>query len=308
MERIVDSLMMRQHRDSTAKNYLSVWRQFNKFVVSLDRKPKLWEDRTTLFIGFLIDRGMQSSTVKSYVSAIKKTLVLDGYDWDDKLVLVRSLAKVCRIVNDSVRTRLPISCGLLEMILFEVQRYFSGINQAYLEILYKTIFALSYYGMMRIGEIMRSPHVLKAKNVHLGQNKDKILLILYSSKTHDESVRPQKIKITSNIKERSGNYIHRYFCPFRLMRQFMQCRGNYLEEDEQFFVLRDSSPVTADHTRNILKWMIERINLDPKNYGMHSFRIGRTTDLIKYHYSIEEVKLLGRWRSNVIFKYIRDYN
>ena len=125
IERIVNRLMMIQHRDTTAKTYLSVWRQFNRFLINLDVKPTLWEDRTTLFIGYLTDKGMQSSSIKSYVSAIKKTLIMDNYDWHDNLVLVRSLAKACRIINDSVRTRLPIHCGLLEMILFEIQRYFS---------------------------------------------------------------------------------------------------------------------------------------------------------------------------------------
>ena len=225
MERIVNRLMMTQHRDSTAKTYLSVWRQFNKFIIELDVKPTLWEDRTTLFIGYLIDKGMQSSSVKSYVSAIKKTLIMDNYEWDDNLVLVRSLAKACQIINDSVRTRLPIHCGLLEMILFEVQRHFSSHNQVYLEILYKTLFALSYYGLMRIGEVTCSPHVLKAKNVHMATNKDKLLLLLYSSKTHNKGSRPQKIKITSNRNEKSGHYVHRYFCPFTLMRQYMNLRG-----------------------------------------------------------------------------------
>ena len=179
MERIVQNLMMRQHRDSTAKNYLAIWRQFNNFVISLDRKPKIWEDRATLFIGHLIEKGIQSRAIKSYISAIKKTLVLDNYDWDDNLVLVRSLAKACRIINDTVRTRLPIRCNLLEIMLFEIQRKFS--SQFYLETLYKALFALCYYGMMRVGEVTRSPLVLKAQNVHIATNKDKILLLLYSS-------------------------------------------------------------------------------------------------------------------------------
>ena len=144
MERIVQMLLNRQHRDSTAKNLprISIWRKFNRFVISLDAKPDLWEDRTTLFVGYLINKGMQSSTIKSYVSAIKKTLVLDRYDWNDKLVLVRSLAKACRIINDKVRTRLPIQCRLLEIILFEVQRFFAVDNQFYLETLYKSLFAI----------------------------------------------------------------------------------------------------------------------------------------------------------------------
>ena len=170
---------MKQHRDSTAETYLSVWRQFNSFLVKLDSRPKLWEDRATFFIAYLIDRGAQSSTVKSYVSAIKKTLLMDGYDWNDKLVLVRLLAKACRIINDTVRTRLPIQCGLLEMILFEVQRMFH--NQWYLECMYKALFSLCYYGLMRVGEVTTSPHMLKARNVHVGLNKDKILLVLYLS-------------------------------------------------------------------------------------------------------------------------------
>ena len=207
--------------------------------LKLDHKPELWEDRATLFIGYLIDNGMQSSTVKSYVSAIKATLILDGYKWNDDLVLVRSLAKACRLVNDTVHTRLPIHCGLLEMILFEVQRYFSRKNQWYLEILYKTLFAISYYGLMRVGEVTLSPHVLKAKDVHIARNKDKMMLVLYSSKTHDRNCRPQKIKITSNAQERSGRYIHRNFCPFQLMRSYLQQRGDFESTEEQFFVFKD---------------------------------------------------------------------
>ena len=248
---------------------------------------------------------MISTTVKLYISAIKKTLLIDRYNWDDKLVLVRSLARACRIINDTVRTRLPIHCNLLEMILFEIQRYYLGQNQVYLEVLYKILFAISYYGMMRIGEVTRSQHILKACNVHIATNKDKILLMLYSSKTHDAGSRPQKIKITSNRNEKSGSYIHRYFCPFNLMRLYMGMRGGYDNNEEQFFVFRDLSLVTPTHARKMLTMMICRLSLNSANYGMHSFRIGHTTDLMKYNYTIEEIKLMSRWRSNVVFKYIR---
>ena len=215
----MQKLIARHHRDSTAKNYLTIWRQFNKFVICLDHKPDLWEDRVTLFIGYLIDQGKQSATIKSYMSAIKKTLIIDGYNWNDKLVLVRSLAKACKIVNDQVRTRLTIQCGLLEMILFEVQRIFSEKKQWYLELLYKSLFAISYYGLMRVGEVINSQHVLEARNVHLALNKDKLLLVLFSSKTHNKSSKPQKIKITANNIEKSGHYINRHFCPFKLFEK-----------------------------------------------------------------------------------------
>ena len=85
-----------------------------------------------MFIGYKIDNGMQSATVKLYISAIKKMLVNDGYSWDDQKVLVGSLISACKIINDRVHTRLPIQCGSLEFILFELKRRY-GEHQPYLK-------------------------------------------------------------------------------------------------------------------------------------------------------------------------------
>ena len=305
LQLIIDKLVSQSRRSSTSKNYLGVWRQFNKFVISLDVKPNTWEDRVTLFIGHKIEQGMKSNTIKSYVSAIKKLLIEDGYPWDDQKVLLGSLTKACKLINDRVHTRLPIQCSLLEMILFEIQRLFDFKGQVYLKTMYKALFALSYYGMMRVDEVTSSGHVIKAKDIHSALNKDKILIVLYSSKTHSVAMRPQKIKITSNILEKSGFYARRNFCPFTLVNQYMSARGGFEDGNEQFFVFKDGIPVSANNARNILKTCLQNLGLDPTVYGMHSLRVGRTTDLIKYNYSIDEVKRMGRWRSNIVYRYIR---
>ena len=88
MELVVQKLLGQQTRQSTIRNYLNIWRQFNNFVMSLDVKPKFWEARTTLYIAYLIENGRQSSSIRSYVSAIKKLLVMDGYKWQDYEVLL----------------------------------------------------------------------------------------------------------------------------------------------------------------------------------------------------------------------------
>ena len=109
--------------------------------------------------------------MKSYISAIKAVLKLDGYDWNDSKILFEVLVKACKLENDSVRRRLPIQIGLLELLLFELQRLYSG--QPYLEKLYQAIFSFMYYGLMRIGEVVQGSHTLKAKDIHIGHNKDK---------------------------------------------------------------------------------------------------------------------------------------
>ena len=51
---IVDKFMSSQMRESTSRTYLSIWHQFNLFLIQLDQKPKSWENRTTLFIAYLV--------------------------------------------------------------------------------------------------------------------------------------------------------------------------------------------------------------------------------------------------------------
>ena len=265
--------------------------------------PDDWEDRTLLFIAYLVDQGAQSSTVKSYVSAIKKTLVNDKYKWDDSKIILSSITKACKIMNDKIYKHLPIHCGLLELLLFELKRILS--TQPYLETLYVALFSLAYYGLFRVGELCQSDHIVKAANIHQAINKEKILVILYSLKMHGEESYPQEVKITSNRSEGSGAYFHRHCCPFVLLKKYITIRGNFQSQSEQFFVFSDGSPAKLEHARKILKTGLQNMGLDISLYGFHSFCVGRSTDLIKYGYTVEQVQRMGRWKSNVVYKYIR---
>ena len=75
---IVDKLKHEQHRSTTKKNYYAVWKVFNNFFISLGDKPIRWEDRLTLFVGYLVHNHRQSSTVRSYVSAVKAVLKMNN--------------------------------------------------------------------------------------------------------------------------------------------------------------------------------------------------------------------------------------
>ena len=299
MEFILDKLKSNDKRNSTKANYLSVWRNFNAFIIKLDRRPDSWEQRICLYGAYLIDTGVQSGTLRSYYSAIKAILRDDNYIVDDDKVLLTSLAKACRLINDKVKTRLPIRKRLMEMLLFEIQRIYEN-KQPYLEILFKTIFIIGYYGLFRIGELTSGSHPVKAADVHIGQNKNKLLFVLYTSKTHGWESRPQKVKISAEIDNNNG-----FFCPFRLAREYLAIRGSYSDPEEPFFVYRDKSPVTPTQVTKVLKQILKNLNLDHTYYGFHGMRHGRCTDLIFYGKSIQEVKSAGRWSSSTVYKYIR---
>ena len=112
MNRILEKLKCTQIRDSTKRNYKAVWKLFNQFLIRLDEWPSAWEDRVSLFGAYMVEQqGIQSSTLKSYVSAIKHLLLLDGYDWNDDKVLLTVLVRASKLVNDKLHMCMPIKLG-----------------------------------------------------------------------------------------------------------------------------------------------------------------------------------------------------
>ena len=190
---------MNQHRDSTKKNYYLVWKLFNEFFIKLDEKPRSWEDRLTLFVGYLISNNKQSATVKSYISAVKAVLLMNNIRISEDKFLLSSLVRACRLCNDVVHTRLPIKRGMLAILLDVVQEHFG--TQPFLALLYRTLFSMTYYGLFRVSEVTSRAHPVMARDVQVATNKKKILFILCSSKTHTPGVSPQMIKITATRKE-----------------------------------------------------------------------------------------------------------
>ena len=174
--------------------------------------------------------------------------------------------------------------------------------------MYKTIFLVAYYGLFRIGELASGSHPVKAANVHIAQNKNKMLFVLYSSKTHGKEVRPQKIKISESKSSMWKGRVNTFFCPFKLSREYLALRGNFINDQDPFFVHRDHSPVRPEQVLRVLKCSLKAVNLPAKCYSFHSIRIGASTDLVLDHnLSIDQLKIAGRWKSNTVFKYIRKF-
>ena len=152
-------------------------------------------------------------------------------------------------------------------------------------------------------------HTVLAKNLHVERNKDKILILLYSSKTHGKESNPQEIKITG-VKSNDAsprfrqNNKNRFHCPFQIIRSYLNIRGNYLDDSEYLFIFRDRQLVKPFHMAQVLKTILKCLNINEKLYSVHSFRIGRTNELFKHGIDIETIKKVGCWKSNVVYKYL----
>ena len=305
---IVDKLKYQGRRNSTRKNYYTVWKLFNQFFIRLDYKPETWEDRIILFVGYLIENEKKSTTVKSYVSAIKAVLKDDNVSVNEDRYLLTLLTKACKYQNDTVHTRLPITSGLLDVILNKIQILFQD-HQPYLAIMYKALISTAYFGMFRVGELTLSQHVVKARDVKVADNKEKLMFILRTSKTHWKDEKPQIISISAEkvMGDNTIRFSHKpQHCPFQLLRDYVHVRRTRKQPMEQFFIFKNRALVKPEHMHDILRKALNLAGLDLQLYGCHSTHVGRALDLFhKYKLSVSSIKNLGRWKSNVVYSYLK---
>ena len=312
IKQIVERLKFERFSYTTRQTYYRVWKLFNKFFVRLERKPNNWEDRLVLFTGFLIDNELKSTSVRSYLSAIRAVLTENDIVINENRFLLNSMTRAIRLKNDKLITKLPIRKELLLLILKEIKSYYEkeDRNQPYLDALYQAMFTASYYGLLRVGEVAQGPHVIQARNVHIGANKNKMLFILTSSKTHSQGNKPQMVKTAqkpykSETVKKAGRILASHMNPFEILWIYIQKRPPMKNLCEQFFVFSDNRPVKPEHLRAMLKITLNQLNIPHEYYCLHSTRVGRASDLLDYGLSVETIKKIGRWRSNAVFTYLR---
>ena len=115
---ILERLKANQNRKSTQKNYHTIWRQFGKFLIKLDEIPLSWEQRLCLYGTYLVERGAQSSTLRSYMSALKHILKTDGFKIQEDKIMLGMLVRACKLENDRIYIRFPIKNWTARIITF----------------------------------------------------------------------------------------------------------------------------------------------------------------------------------------------
>ena len=142
------------------------------------------------------------------------------------------------------------------MILDNVKNYYLSRSQTYLCSLYTAILVTGYYGLLRVGELTTGDHPILAENICVARNKNKIQIVLRSSKTHTKACHPQIFKIVSanhdEIFQKAGKH-----CPHAILRQYVDERENLhnadLIDEGPFFVFSDRSMVKPRHLRLVLR-------------------------------------------------------
>lgn len=310
-ERVLVQLETKAVSDDTLLTYMVPWHDMNDFYIHLDKKPKPWEHRIALYIAYLVMKKTQDNTIRSYISGIKYILRLLGVQLDNNSCQFNALIKAARLRNPrKVKMRLPIKLRLTNRLIREVDKIKCLANQPYLRRLYKAMFISAYYGLLRISEIA-GKHAIKSKDVHLSRGKRKVQFRFWTTKTLKKGSWPQDVKMEGltdckscypKSKKRTDSV---WLCPLHLLLDY-QAHRETTHGAENFFIFKSGLQVKPHHFRNMLKKLIRNIGLNCAAYNTHSFRSGRSCDLRRLGYSLSDLKFYGRWRSNVVYKYLLD--
>ena len=144
----------------------------------------------------------------------------EGVELTDNSYRLSCLIKACRIKNDRDYVRLPIEKGLMRMILDRIEDYSEGRGQSYLAKLYKALISTGYHGLLRVGELTPGTHPILACNMHMEINKREIIIVC------DPEI-----------------YANNDYCPYMIIKEFINLRPKYHDDDEPVFIFRDRKPV-----------------------------------------------------------------
>ena len=227
----------------------------------------------------------------TYTSAFSFVHKLKGVtDPKSSFVVQKALSDTLKM-HDRVDSRLPITTIILEKLILSLDNV---VDNPYLRTLFKAMYTVSFFALMRVGEITSNADKSVALNLDQIQFRDNHVLINIRRFKHNAKRQPFELVL---IKQRNVT-----ICPVQALRDYLTIRGYH---DGPLFCLPNLEPVSRDLFTKYLKLNLSFCGLNTDLYKSHSFRIGGATYYAELGLSDEQIRLIGRWKSNAFKKYIR---
>lgn len=247
-----------------------------------------------MFLTKLHYEGKCASTIRTYSSAISYMNKINGHPDPAANFMVKEFLKgLSRMeVPKSQPTRLPITLPLLHKLIDKC-----NFPNQYDTVAFKALLLLTFHACLRAGEIVSSAnncHTLNLQQVSLLNTDPPAYCIKFQSFKHSNGkVYPPFVLKSSDNK---------LYCPVLHLTRYLDARKssrNFL------FVTEEGDPFPRKKFSAQLKSAINKIGLNPKQYNIHSLRIGRATQLNTDRCDHKIIQITGRWKSSAYLNYIR---
>lgn len=247
--------------------------------------------------------GLQASTIKCYMSAIRQLHIARGIG-DPGINKMAKLEQVIRGIKleqakkgEKKSPRLPITPALLLSIKEVWEREAITRDTAMLW----AAALLCFFGFLRSGEVCTPSEKSFDEGSHLTRSDIQV----------DDLANPQslqiKIKASKTDPFRQGVLVYvgrtnKPLCPVSALLAYMVLRGN---KPGPFFTFLDGKPLSRPRFVAEIRRALAAAGVDPKPYSGHSFRIGAATIAAGQGVEDATIKMLGRWKSSAYQLYIK---
>lgn len=249
----------------------------------------------SLFLCFCFEVGYSPSTIATFISGISTFHKIHSWEDPSSAFIIRKLLEGCR----RLRKRHDIRAPITESILSKISQILPNICFSSFEVnLFRAAFFLAYYGLLRVSEIVlthpkQADRALLFSDIHIEEGSKALLVTIRISKTN-QSGPPTKLRIPASNNQ--------HLCCVSSIQQYLNLRP---AGSPYFFVHCNGMPLTRSQFSGVLAKTVRYLGLPSQLYPSHSFRIGRATELAAQGISSDRIKAMGRWKSNVVERYIR---
>ena len=284
----MDTLLDKALAPNTKKAYDRSMKKFLDFCQKFNIKEKFpfSSDIILQYISFLNLQKVPSQSIMPMLSAISYKHKINDLPDPCKSFKVAQILNALKKDANPVKQKLPITLTLLNKIVSAI--YKLGLSN-YEALLFRTMFLMQFFFALRIGEFTESRHNLSVEEISL---KDDSITINFKSYKHSTDMIDSP-HIVHKSKEGP--------CPVEALKNYISLRG---KNPGPLFIIHNKSIKRSNYNR-IFKLLLKSLGENESQYSSHSFRAGATTYWSNKGLSELQIKRLGRWKSNAIFKYLR---
>lgn len=251
-------------------------------------------EQLSLFLSLLSLQNLSHKTARSYLSAIAFQCKLKGKADNTKHFILLKVLEGMKRDGNKCRTRLPITIGMLKLMVLKLP---SICSNQYETRLFIAVFTVAFFGFFRVGELtVTKPdyvhRVVSLNDISFDKDLGTLVIKLRYSKA-DQLGKGVEIKL-----HKSGTVV----CPVSNVEQYLNVRSKV---DGPLFCHANGKPLSRYQFTAVLQKVLARLDINYNSYKAHSFRIGAATTAAEMGHSVEKIKLAGRWSSDAYRSYIK---
>ena len=269
----------------------------------------LSERLTALFVGWLINKELSVSTIRTYLSGVRTLHLTKGFTPPNlrspviqHILTGKENSENREKINGNKKVRLPMTPDLLRILKKElINSSLTGQDKA----CFWSVSTLAFSGGFRISELLCKDqnsfdpdYTCLKKDIMLkspSSGKESLQITLRSDKTNRSH-----LSVVIDIFG-SGSDI----CPIRAFKKYSSFTGNNADT-QPAFKLSSGSALTAKKLNSFIKnHLTPHIGNVNGFLSTHSFRIGITSLLGQSGLPTEELKQIGRWSSSSYEFYLK---